>query len=56
VQRWLAGHHAASFTIDTYIGLLNEELPEPVFFDDEPDTAVNEEAMSSRTVVSRLST
>jgi integrase len=35
VQRWL-GHHAASFTLDTYIGLLNEELPEPDFFDDEP--------------------
>jgi len=35
VQRWL-GHHAASFTLDTYIGLLNEELPEPTFFDDDP--------------------
>jgi integrase len=36
VQRWL-GHHAASFTLDTYIGLLNEELPEPDFFDDSSD-------------------
>jgi hypothetical protein len=35
VQCWL-GHHAASFTLDTYIGLLNEELPEPTFFDDPP--------------------
>lgn len=29
VQRWL-GHHSASFTLDTYIHLLDERLPEPV--------------------------
>ena len=29
VQRWL-GHHKASFTLDTYIGLLDEDLGEPL--------------------------
>ena len=29
VQRWL-GHHAPSFTLDTYVHLLEEALPEPV--------------------------
>lgn len=32
VQVWL-GHHAASFTLDTYIHLLDDELPEPAFLD-----------------------
>lgn len=27
IQRWL-GHHRASFTLDTYVHLLDEELPE----------------------------
>jgi integrase len=29
VQRWL-GHHSPSFTLDTYIHLLDERLPEPI--------------------------
>jgi hypothetical protein len=32
VQRWL-GHHKASFTLDTYIDLLAEYVPQPAFFD-----------------------
>lgn len=33
VQAWL-GHHAASFTLDTYIHLLDDDLPDPSFFDE----------------------
>jgi integrase len=33
VQAWL-GHHAASFTLDTYIHLLDDDLPDPCFFDE----------------------
>jgi integrase len=33
VQRWL-GHHSPSFTLDRYVGLLNEEIPAPTFFDE----------------------
>ena len=43
VQKWL-GHHAASFTLDTYIHLLDDELTEPKFFDelvDESSAAAN---------------
>jgi integrase len=29
VQRWL-GHHKPSFTIDTYVHLLEEDIPEPI--------------------------
>jgi integrase len=29
VQRWL-GHHSASFTLDTYVHLLDGDLGEPV--------------------------
>jgi integrase len=36
VQRWL-GHHAASFTLDTYVYLLSDELPAPL----EPAVQVN---------------
>ena len=32
VQRWL-GHHKPSFTLDTYVHLLDEDVPEPTFFD-----------------------
>jgi integrase len=32
VQRWL-GHHKPSFTLDTYVHLLDEDVPEPAFFD-----------------------
>jgi hypothetical protein len=32
VQRWL-GHHKPSFTLDTYVYLLDEDVPEPSFFD-----------------------
>jgi integrase len=32
VQLWL-GHHKASFTLDTYVHLLDEDLPVPTFFD-----------------------
>lgn len=31
-QRWL-GHHKPSFTLDTYVHLLPEDVPEPTFFD-----------------------
>jgi integrase len=33
VQRWL-GHHKPSFTLDTYVHLLDEDVPEPSFFDE----------------------
>ena len=33
VQRWL-GHHKPSFTLDTYVHLLDEDVPEPNFFDE----------------------
>jgi hypothetical protein len=33
VQRWL-GHHKPSFTLDTYVHLLDEDVPEPRFFDE----------------------
>ncbi len=33
VQRWL-GHHKASFTIDTYVHLLDGDISEPSFFDE----------------------
>ena len=32
VQAWL-GHHAASFTLDVYVHLLPDDLPEAAFFD-----------------------
>jgi integrase len=32
-QRWL-GHHKPSFTLDTYVHLLEEDIPEPAFFDE----------------------
>jgi hypothetical protein len=32
VQAWL-GHHSAAFTLATYVHLLPDDLPEPVFFD-----------------------
>jgi integrase len=31
VQLWL-GHHSAAFTVDTYVHLLEDELPVPAFF------------------------
>ena len=50
VQGWL-GHHAASFTIDTYIHLLDDDLPDASFLDgltaspiDEASTAALAEA------------
>jgi hypothetical protein len=38
VQRWL-GHHKPSFTIDTYVHLLEEDLTEPDFLDAKPAAA-----------------
>jgi integrase len=43
VQRWL-GHHKPSFTLDTYVHLLEGDVPEPTFMDsivaaDPPDEA-----------------
>jgi integrase len=32
VQRWL-GHHKPSFTIDTYVHLLEDDIPDPSFLD-----------------------
>jgi integrase len=42
VQGWL-GHHAASFTIDTYIHLLEDDLPDASFLDGLTLAHVNEE-------------
>jgi integrase len=39
VQRWL-GHHAPSFTLDTYIHLLPGELTEPLELDLAPHVPV----------------
>ena len=33
VQRWL-GHHKPSFTLDTYVHLLEADVPTPEFFDE----------------------
>lgn len=32
MQAWL-GHHAASFTMDTYVHLLSDDLPDAAFLD-----------------------
>ena len=32
MQRWL-GHHKPSFTLDRYVHLLDQDVPEPTFFD-----------------------
>ena len=47
MQRWL-GHHKASFTLDTYIHLLNEDVPQPAFFDTMKGTAQPEEMGNGR--------
>ena len=39
VQRWL-GHHSASFTLDTYVHLLENDLGEPLQARDEPVESV----------------
>ena len=39
VQRWL-GHHSPSFTLDTYVHLLDERLLEPVNLTDELGVSV----------------
>ena len=55
VQRHL-GHHKASFTLDTYIHLLDEDVPEPTFFDalgkgdKKPEADVREVAVWARRV------
>ena len=36
VQRWL-GHHKPSFTLDTYVHLLDEDVPEPPRFERSQD-------------------
>jgi hypothetical protein len=33
VQSWLA-HHKPSFTLDTYVHLLDADVPQPFFFDE----------------------
>jgi integrase len=33
VQRW-CGHHSPAFTLATYVHLLDEDIPEPTFFDE----------------------
>jgi integrase len=49
VQRWL-GHHKASFTLDTYIHLLEEDVPQPTFFDERMGHKwATQEAETSRT-------
>jgi integrase len=50
VQRWL-GHHSPSFTLDRYVGLLDEDVPEPTFFDDVASAWGSESARSSETAV-----
>lgn len=37
VQRWL-GHHSASFTLDTYVHLLDEGIGEGLALDVEPSS------------------
>jgi integrase len=32
VQRWV-GHHKPSFTLDVHVQMLDEDVPEPSFFD-----------------------
>lgn len=46
VQRWL-GHHSASFTLETYVHLLDERLPEPVDLGLELGTGGNQVATSA---------
>jgi hypothetical protein len=42
VQRWL-GHQKPSFTLDTYVHLLDTDVPQPSFFDElEPINEGNE--------------
>jgi integrase len=48
VQRHL-GHHKASFTLDTYIHLLDEDVPEPTFFDAVGNRWATQAAESGRT-------
>jgi integrase len=45
VQRWL-GHHKPSFTLDTYVHLLDEDVPEPAFFDELYDTVVTQTGLN----------
>jgi len=42
VQRWL-GHHSPSFTLDTYVHLLDEKLPEPVSLSEELGSSIRSE-------------
>jgi integrase len=51
VQRWL-GHHKPSFTLDTYVHLLDEDLPEPAF-DLDVHQAARENALDERDVGDR---
>ncbi|MGI8806174.1 MAG: tyrosine-type recombinase/integrase, partial [Thermoleophilaceae bacterium] len=46
VQRWL-GHHSASFTLDTYVHLLEDDLGEPLVLRDELERG-NDVATSAR--------
>jgi integrase len=48
VQRWL-GHHSASFTLDTYIHLLSEDLDEPLSLTDELRVATGVATQGSET-------
>lgn len=43
VQRWL-GHHAPSFTLDTYVHLLDADLGEPLALDG-PESVERDEAV-----------
>jgi integrase len=37
VQAWL-GHHSAAFTLSTYVHLIDDDLPDPVFWDEVTDS------------------
>jgi hypothetical protein len=53
VQRWL-GHHKPSFTLDTYVHLLDEDVPEPVFFDALCDLDVTQTSRNGRDASERV--
>jgi hypothetical protein len=46
VQLWL-GHHSAAFTLQTYVHLLPDDLPEPEFFDTETEEPTEELAAAA---------
>lgn len=48
VQKWL-GHHSAAFTVDTYVHLLDDDLPEPVALSQVPVEVLGEVLRAHKT-------